>query len=114
MMTRVAVPLVTVSLLAAPAAIRAQTTADPTATPRIDQRQANQANRTEQGVASGALTRTEANRLQRQQGRIDQRETAAKADGVVTGQEKRRLTRAQNGESRRIAKQKHDRQKAVN
>ncbi|MFY7960457.1 MAG: hypothetical protein ACOVVK_10310 [Elsteraceae bacterium] len=89
-------------------------TADPIATPRIDQRAQNQAKRTDQGVASGNLTKTEAARLKRQQARIQKREAAAKSDGVVTSGEKRRLTAAQNGESRRIARQKHDAQKAVN
>jgi hypothetical protein len=100
-------------LIAAPAAGWSQTV-DPTATPRIDQRAQNQAKRTEQGIASGSLTSNEAARLERQQARIQKRETAAKADGVVTPEERRRLTAAQNAESRRIAKQKHDRQKAVN
>ncbi len=113
-MSRLSALALAAALLTAPLAAWSQTTADPNATPRIDQRAANQAKRTEQGAASGALTQPEAARLQRQQARIQKRETAAKADGTVTNGEKRRLTASQNAESRRIAKQKHDGQKVVN
>lgn len=79
-------------------------------TPGIDQRQANQERRIDQGVASGQLTEREANRLNRQQDRIDQMENKAKSDGVVTKKERARLHNAQDRASRNIAKQKHDRQ----
>jgi len=46
----------------------APATAASTATPRVDQRQANQDRRIDQGIASGQLTRPEARRLERQQG----------------------------------------------
>ncbi|HRE13254.1 MAG TPA: hypothetical protein PLD37_03560, partial [Usitatibacteraceae bacterium] len=39
-------------------------------TPRIDQRQANQEKRIDQGVASGSLTQQEAARLQKGQARV--------------------------------------------
>lgn len=99
-------------LALAGAATMAQTAASApgTDTPRIDRRQANQAQRIDQGVASGALTPREERRLERQQAAIGQAEANAKADGTVTVQERRRLTRAQNHASRRIARQKHDRQ----
>lgn len=93
--------------LAAPAVLAANAE-----TPRADKRQENQAKRIDQGVASGALTQREANRLQRRQDAIAQGEAAAKADGVVTASERRRLERAQDRNSARIAKQKHDRQHA--
>jgi hypothetical protein len=109
-MNRVSSALLAALLIAAPVSGWSQTTD----TPKIDQRAQNQAKRTEQGVASGNLTKTEAARLKRQQARIQKREAAAKSDGVVTSGEKRRLTAAQNGESRRIARQKADAQKAVN
>ena len=112
-MNRISATLLAALLIAAPVAGWSQTT-DPTATPKVDQRAQNQAKRTEQGVASGSLTKTEAARLQRQQARIQKREAAAKSDGVVSSAERRRLTAAQNAESRRIAKQKHDGQRAVN
>ena len=110
-MTRISAALVAACLIATPLAGWAQTAADPTATPRIDQRAANQTKRTDQGVASGALTNQEATRLERQQARIQKKEAAAKSDGVVTQDERRKLTAAQNAENRRIAKQKHDGQK---
>jgi len=84
----------------------------PSATPRLDQRQANQERRIEQGRTSGALTRHEARRLHREQAAIGKAEGAAKADGTVTRAERRRLHRMQNHASRDIARQKHDAQAA--
>ncbi|MDI6748600.1 MAG: hypothetical protein ACOY6N_08720 [Pseudomonadota bacterium] len=81
-----------------------------TATPGIDQRQMNQERRIDQGIASGQLTAREAARLERGQERIDAMENRAKADGVVTARERARIQHAQNVESRRIYRQKHDRQ----
>ncbi len=85
-------------------------TAAGTDTPRIDQRQANQEQRIDRGIASGELTKPEARRLTHQENRIDKMENKAKADGVVTGQEKKHLTKAQNKTSRHIYRQKHDAQ----
>ena len=79
-------------------------------TPGIDQRQIDQAQRIDQGVASGQLTRREAARLERGQARVDALESRAKSDGVVTARERARIQHAQNVESRRIQRQKHDRQ----
>ena len=91
----------------------AQTTArDPAATPGIDKRQANQQRRIEEGVKSGQLTPREAARLEKGQARIQRMEDRAKADGVVTKQERARIEHAQNVESRKIAREKHDRQTA--
>jgi opacity protein-like surface antigen len=81
-------------------------------TPGIDQRQANQERRIDQGIASGQLTPREAARLDRQQDRIDRMENKAKADGVVTAKERARLHAAQDRASRNIAREKHDRQGA--
>ena len=53
-------------ILAAPLAVLAQTAPTPS-TPRVDQRQANQERRIEQGVQSGSLTQKEAARLDRGQ-----------------------------------------------
>jgi hypothetical protein len=85
--------------------------AAPAATPRIDQRQANQDKRIDQGVASGQLTRHETRRLDREQAAIQRTEHRAKADGVVTAKERKHLTKMQNRASKDIAQQKHDRQK---
>ncbi len=83
-------------------------------TPGIDQRQANQERRIDQGIASGSLTQREANRLERGQQRVDNMENRAKADGVVTRQERARINRAQDRQSDRIYAQKHDRQHDFN
>ena len=64
------------------------------AAPRIDQREANQQKRIDQGVASGQATGREAVRLERREGKIAVNEAKAKADGVVTPAERRRLRRA--------------------
>lgn len=92
--------------LALPAA--AQTTS----TQRIDQRQANQQQRIDQGTASGSLTQKEADRLQRGQAKVQKMENKATADDKVTAKERRRIENAQDKQSQRIARQKHDRQRA--
>jgi hypothetical protein len=79
-----------------------------THTPRIDQRQANQEQRIDQGVGSGELTRREARRMSHQQYSIHRAEAMAKGDGSVSVQERRRLTVALNHSSRAIHRQKHD------
>lgn len=78
--------------------------------PVIDQRQANQEKRIDQGIASGQLNEQEANRLNKQQEHINKLEDRAKSDGVVTDKEKARIGAAQNRASRHIAREKHDRQ----
>ena len=83
-------------------------------TPRVDQRQANQEQRIDQGVASGSLTQREANRLERGQQHVDNMENRANADGVVTRGERARLHQAQDAQSARIYRQKHDRQHDYN
>ena len=84
--------------------------AQTTSTPRIDQRQANQAQRIEQGKKSGALTSKEAARLEKGQARVQKAEDKAVADGKVTKKERRKIEHAQDVQSRRIYKQKHDKQ----
>lgn len=79
-------------------------------TPVIDQRQANQEKRIDQGIASGQLNEREANRLNKQQEHVNKMEDRAKADGVVTEKEKARIGTAQNRASRHIGREKHDRQ----
>ncbi|MFO0775051.1 MAG: hypothetical protein U0172_10360 [Nitrospiraceae bacterium] len=79
-------------------------------TPVIDQRQANQEQRIDQGIASGQLNQREARRLDKQQDHIDNMENRAKADGKVTKRERARLHAAQDRASRNIHKQKHDAQ----
>jgi len=79
-------------------------------TPRIDQRQANQERRIDQGIASGQLNEHEAARLNNQQQHINNLEDKAKSDGAVTKKERARIRHAQDRTSRHIARQKHDRQ----
>lgn len=79
-------------------------------TPVIDQRQANQEKRIDQGIASGQLNEREANRLNKQQEHLNKMEDKAKADGVVTKGERARIDRAQDRASRHIAREKHDAQ----
>ncbi len=79
-------------------------------TPGIDKRQANQEQRIDQGIASGQLTQREAGRLEQQQ-HIDTMENKAKSDGVVTKKERTRIHAAQDKASKKIYRQKHDRQK---
>ena len=74
----------------------------------IDQRQANQEQRIDQGVASGQLNKREANRLNREQRHINRMENRVKADGVVTKKERARIGAAQNRASRHLAREKHD------
>ena len=86
---------------------------DPLATPKIDQRQASQEKRIDQGIASGALTRKEATNLDKRENRIQADKLAAKADGKVTKAERRKIERKQSNASKAIYRQKHDRQKAA-
>lgn len=97
-------------ILAVPLAAFAQNTA----TPRVDQRQANQERRIDQGVQSGSLTPREAARLERGQEHVQNIEDRAKADGKVTPKERARLQQAENAQSRRIYSEKHDRQHDLN
>jgi hypothetical protein len=102
--------ILALALAAAGSAFAQGAPVDPTATPRIDRREARQQKRIDQGVASGQLTPKEAARLQAQQGRIETAEARAKSDGVVTAKERAALTHRQNKASRNIRRNKHDRQ----
>jgi len=79
-------------------------------TPRIDQRQAEQQRRIDQGVKSGQLTPREAARLEKGQARIQKMENKAMADGKMTKKERARIEKAQDRESQRIYREKHDKQ----
>ena len=82
----------------------------PNAQQRIDQREANQQKRIEQGKASGELTEREAARLEKGQARVQKMEDKANADGKITKKEAAQIEHAQNQQSRKIAREKHDRQ----
>ncbi len=76
----------------------------------INTHQAHQHHRIKQGVRSGELTHREARHLKAQQGKIRHAKRIAKADGVVTPNEKAHIKNEQARASRKIYKQKHDRQ----
>ena len=82
--------------------------ADPAATPWIDQRQQNQAQRIDQGVQSGALTSRETRTLDARENKIANDEAAAKADGVVTPAERTRLRGEERRTSRAVFRKKHN------
>lgn len=105
-----------VAMVTLPALVNAQT---PATTPsdmrqdRIDQRQANQDKRIDQGVQSGQLNQREAARLDKGQARVDKMENRALAnDGKVGKKEARRIEHAQDVQSARVYRQKHDKQTA--
>ena len=95
-----------ISTLLATLSLAAQ--AQQTNTPRVDQRQANQERRIDQGVAAGSLSASEAAHLERQQDRVDHMENRAKSDGQVTRRERAKLHAAQDHSSRTIARKKHN------
>ncbi|HCX32778.1 MAG TPA: hypothetical protein DHV08_04005 [Rhodocyclaceae bacterium] len=78
----------------------------------IDERQANQERRIQQGLASGQLTEREAARLR--SNKVERMQERAQGDGVVTPRERARIQHQQDVQSRRIYKQKHDRQRDLN
>jgi uncharacterized membrane protein YebE (DUF533 family) len=88
--------------------------AQSTATPKFDQRQANQEQRILQGAQSGSLTQQETARLEKGQDHLQTMEGKAKADGNVTRHERARLQHAEDNQSARIYRQKHDRQHDYN
>lgn len=98
-------------IVAAVFALVALPVAAQTSTPRVDQRQANQEARIQQGVQSGELTPKEAASLEKGQAKVQAKEDKAKADGVVTPKEREKLAKAQDKQSKKIHKQKHDAQK---
>ena len=90
----------------------AQTPA-PAAPYNIDQRQANQQRRIDEGVRSGELTQRETARLKKGQTHIQKMEDKARADGVVTNKEHVKIAHAQDKQSRLIEREKHDRQRVT-
>ena len=110
--------LISALVLAASGAAFAQAPAapavtDPSATPRIDKRIANQQKRIDQGVASGQLTAKETNRLDKREARLAANTTAAKADGTVTKAERVKLRAEAARNSKVMHAQKHDGQTAA-
>jgi hypothetical protein len=104
--------LVNFVTLAALAAFTLPALAQTSSTPRIDKRQANQERRIEQGEKSGALTQKEAARLEKGQARVQKMENKALADGKVSAKERARIEKAQDRQSKKIYREKHDKQTA--
>lgn len=99
-----------IAIAAVLVAFAAPVLAQTASTPRIDNRQARQEQRIQQGAASGQLTAKEQARLEKGQAHVQKVEDKAVADGTVTHKEKARIEKAQDRQSRRIARQKHDKQ----
>ena len=68
----------------------------------LDQRQADQHHRIDQGIAS--------EQLNEQKEQIDKMERRAKSDAIMTDRERARIAAAQDRAARHIAREKHDRQ----
>ncbi|MEQ1774717.1 MAG: hypothetical protein ABL891_13135 [Burkholderiales bacterium] len=80
---------------------------------RIDERQAAQQKRIDDGVKKGELTPQEAARLRADQARIQRMEDKARADGKIDRREARDIERAQRRESRDIRSERRDKEKVV-
>ena len=102
--------LAAIALSVTALAAHAQGTPAEPLTPKIDQRQARQAQRIEQGKASGQLTPREARKLEKRQARIAAAETQAKADGTVTPAERKQLRHQLDRSGRDIRRERHDAQ----
>lgn len=95
--------LIMSSILAQSAAVFADT---------MDERQVNQEQRIQQGIQNGELNQREVRQLERGQEKIETREAQFEADGNIDPKEAQKLRKMQAKESRRIFRQKHDRQTA--
>jgi len=93
-------------MAAAPGLVMAQTAS----TPRIDKRQEMQQQRINQGVQSGALTEKETQKLQRGQEHVQKMENKVVSDGKITDKERARIEHAQDQQSKKIYREKHDKQ----
>jgi predicted transglutaminase-like cysteine proteinase len=84
----------------------------PAANNEVNARQRMQQERIGQGIKSGQLTSAEAARLERNQAGINREVNGMRRTngGALTPGEKRMVNRQQNAASRRIYRQKHDRQ----
>lgn len=102
--------LIAAVALIAPMLAAAQTTS----TPRVDQRQVNQDARIDKGVQSGSLTQKEAAKLDKGQTHVQNMENKAMADGTVNKKEVSRIEHAQDQQSKKVYRQKHDRQHDYN
>ncbi len=90
------------------AMVFALVTADAAMAGRAKNRQVKQQKRIHQGVHSGALTKRETVRLQKEQRHINRSKKRALRDGEVTRRERLRLERKQDRASRHIYRSKHN------
>lgn len=74
----------------------------------INERQAQQRERIEQGVRTGELSREEAQTLRAEQRAIGREERYYRADGVLTPRERHELQRELDEASQNIYEEKHD------
>ena len=88
----------------------AQSAPTPAPANRALHRNVHQQQRIEAGVDDGSLTLREAARLERGQARVARQESRAGRDGRVTAGEQQHIERIQDRQSRRIFRQRHDRQ----
>ena len=88
--------ILSMALLGASLGVSAQTAATTV------QRDVNQQERIEQGLKSGALSTSEAARLEREQSAVSRQQSRALADGKLTPAEQARLRASQNKASRDI------------
>jgi hypothetical protein len=107
-MKRMSLSIALVSSLIAASAFAQTAAPASTATPRVDQREANQQQRIANGAASGQLTAKETQHLEKEQARVNNAEAKAKSDGVVTAKERRQLQRKQDVASADIRRAKHN------
>jgi hypothetical protein len=76
----------------------------------VNARLANQAARISAGISDGTLTTGEAARLEHEQAAIAREEQRFLSDGNLSPREKRRLMRDETRATRRIWRERHDRQ----
>jgi len=85
---------------------------DTTSTKRIDKRQENQERRIDKGAQTGQLTGKEQKRLEKGQARVQKMEDKAMADGKMTKKERAHIEHAQDQQSKKIYRERHDKQVA--
>lgn len=74
----------------------------------VDQREANQEKRIEEGVKSGQLNAGEEKRLENKEAQIKKMESKAMADGKMSKKEFKKIEKAQNQANREIRRKKHN------
>ncbi len=77
---------------------------------RADQRQENHAERIEQGVENGSLTKQEAEKLEKKQDKIENMEVKMRSDDSLSVREQKILDHRQDKASQQIYREKHDNQ----